>query len=768
MSGRALLIGASDYGEGFASLPAVKQDIQLMKRELENRGYSVQISSDETVSNATSLDREISSFCESMTEGVNIIYFSGHGFAADQRDWIIPAKVSRKEAHTSSNQRISTDISQYVKNSRTGVALFIIDACRDSSGFMTTKGPDTSNQWGHGKIDLPESKLIRFFGCSQGEVCHVVQSGDEGHDVSVFTLALTRALANKSQNDTLNKLRDATIELCDSIAQTANPKLRRQIPCFDISGDIGTDTIKLLDKPVFSHAETSTAESSQPQWTSFQAERLHCIVIESEHADNDDSTEKLSVKIEDVFLKSGSEIWKSFRQFWNGRRMIDGSVRTVPDTFRHVNAPRTVLSVLSVFKSRETLAAVIKLIVQADLAFFDLTRFEPGVMFLLGIRAATRRGVTICSHGHGWRVGQELDTPFNLNDLQIFSHSESGFTEGADPVIDRLVKGIQTGFRQLLKQPNYLDLPAYDSLRELGSGIESSGTISWKELVLVLCSFRPPHYKAWNYIRRGILKALQDQGLQEPQVCRLIDLRSPQLVSQSLYEYIRRVSACVMDWSLFSPSSFLELGVRLAVSPWGALQIIEERYLPGGKHAIHIRTQAGTDEWELKQVALMQTLFGPVSYRVGNNTSFNDLIDTLVARMPFDEDNPDYNWIFRTVQESIEAVSISCDAVHEALRQTADSLSDSGSKQQRFETSQILFSAGKNMKLDREQAALEHRIAAWFYLEYRIKAGTLPPDDARYKLYYDLGQTAVASLYDSEEEKDFKLAEDILSKLERK
>jgi hypothetical protein len=36
-----------------------------------------------------------------------------------------------------------------------------------------------------------------------------------------------------------------------------------------------------------------------------------------------------------------------------------------------------------------------------------------------------------------------------------------------------------------------------------------------------------------------------------------------------------------MDWSYYSPSAFLELGVRLAVSPWGALQLIADRFQPG-------------------------------------------------------------------------------------------------------------------------------------------------------------------------------------------
>jgi hypothetical protein len=760
MPGRALLIGASDYGDGFVSLPAAQQDVELMRRALESRGYSVQIAPHATVGNAADLDRAIRAFCRGTSDGVGIVYFSGHGMAVDQRDWIIPAGVSRDEASESANQRVSTDLSLSIDSTNAGLVLFIIDACRDPSDDTTAKG---DHAWSHGRVASRESRFIRLFGCSAGEVCHVLRKGHDGQDVSVFTTALTRALASDARNETLQALLQATVEECAQIASTARPKLERQKPCFDISGDISPDTLKLLDKPIFRHARIETRGTDDRIWDTFDRERLHCIVVESEHASHDSpSTEQLRAKVKDAFLRAGGSIWDGFRQFWNGRQLIDGSVRAVPEAFDPSRILVPVLPVMEAFRTQAALEEAVRSVVQADLAFFDLTRFEPGVMFLLGIRAATRRGVTICSHGYGWREGQQLDTPFNLSDLQVFSHSDSD-APGEDPVVGRLVEGIQRGFAQLLRQPRYLDLPAYDSLRELGAEIESWGIIRWEELVLVLCSFRPQHRDAWRYVRRGLEQALQERGAKPPRVRRLIDLGSSQLVSQALYEHIRRVSACVMDWSLFSPSSFLELGVRLAVSPWGALQMVDERYLPGAEQALRIRRPNGDTGPELQQIALMKEQLDPVSYRTGANRSFKELVDVLVSRKPFDEVDPEYNWVHRKVREAIEPVSVSYPAVHDALRRTADSLNNS--MQQRIESSQILFSASKGMKRDRERAALEHRIAAWLYLEYRAKAGSLHPDDALKKLHRELGQLAAAALYDSDAHEDFALAEEIQSKL---
>jgi hypothetical protein len=760
MPGRALLIGASDYGQGFVPLPAARQDVDVMRRALEARGYEVQIAPASIVANAADLDRTIRAFCRSTGDDVSIVYFSGHGMSIEEHDWIIPEGVSRIDATESANQRVSTDLTRSVDQSRSGLVLFIIDACRDPEDDSITKGVHT---WSRGRVDSREGRFIRFFGCSTGQVCHVLRKWQDGQDVSVFTAALGRALAPDARNETLQDVLDAVVKECQQISVTARPSLPRQEPCFDIAGDISSQGLQLLKKAIFWYPSIGVGGSHEAVWAKFEPRRLHGIIVESEHATHDlPSVEQLRHKVADAFLRKGAAIWGSFREFWNERRLIDSSMRMVQEKFDPTNVALPVVPVTQAFRSREALEEVVTAVVQADLAFFDVTHFEPAVMFLLGVRAASKRGVTLCSHGFGWREGQKLDTPFNLSDLQVFSHSDTD-APGEDPVVGRLVEGICRGFGQLARQPRYLDLPAYDSLRELGPEIQSWETVDWNELVLALCSFRPEHREAWRYVRRGFEKALQERGAQSPHFQRLIDLGSSQLVSQALYEHIRRVAACVMDWSHFSPSSFLELGVRLAVSPWGVLQIVEEGYLTGRDKALHIEKPDGSRGPELKQVALMTQQFRPEPYRTGADRSFRSWVDALVDRRPFDEEEPDYNWLHRVVQRAIEPVSTSSPPVHVALSRTAESLSNS--KQERLESSQILFGASRGMKQDRERAALEHRIAAWLYLEHRMKAGGPAADDSLRKMHRELGQLTAGALYDSDAEGDFELAELITSTL---
>ena len=69
------------------------------------------------------------------------------------------------------------------------------------------------------------------------------------------------------------------------------------------------------------------------------------------------------------------------------------------------------------------------------------------------------------------------------------------------------------------------------------------------------------------------------------------------------------------------------------------------------------------------------------------------------------------------------------------------------------------------MKRDREKAATEQRIAAWLYLEYRIKAGTRTTGDALKKLHRELGELAAGALFDSDAIEDIALANEIRKRL---
>lgn len=760
MPGRALLIGACDYGEGFVSLPAARRDVQLMKRTLEARGFEVQVASEEVVGNASNLDSAINAFCAQVHGEVGIVYFSGHGVSVGDQDWLLPSGVSRAAAMRSATNRVSTDLTSAADEG--SLVILMVDACRDEQDQATSKGGRT---WSHGKLQYENKKFIRLFGCGEGQLCHVWRGGDNGQDISVFTAALAKSLAPEAPTETLRELLEVTASECARIALKANPKLPVQRPSIGSFGDINIGTLdQLTAEPVFRRQAGSPGAPAPAMWEAFDPARLHCLVIESEHAALGlSSTDPLRAKVGDVFLDSGERLWAGFRRYWSARRLVDGTRRPIAEAYDPASTLVSALSLLDVFKNKAALEAAIRTVVQADIAFFDVTRFEPGVLFLLGVRAAARRGLTICTHGQGWREGQQLETPFNLSDLQVFSNSDAATEAGEDPVVRRLVDAVERGFAQMALQPRYLDLPAYDSLRELGPDLESWATIPWQELVLTLCSFRPEHRNRWKYVRRGIETALRDRGDIKARVRRLIDLGSSQLVSQSLYEHIRRVAGCVMDWSQFSPSTFMELGVRLACSPWGALQVIDERFLPGGELAARALKPDGTPGPELTQVALMKALLNPRPYTLGAVDTFGDVAEALATHRPFDDRAPAYNWVYSVVGEAIEPVSLSTPPVQRVLSDAARSLLSDAKERDRRELTQALFNASTRLKKDREDAALECRIAAWLYLEHRLMKRSDVSDEDK-ALHLKLGEDAAAALYDGGAD-DFALAEEILRRI---
>jgi hypothetical protein len=218
----------------------------------------------------------------------------------------------------------------------------------------------------------------------------------------------------------------------------------------------------------------------------------------------------------------------------------------------------------------------------------------------------------------------------------------------------------------------------------------------------------------------------------DPAIERIIDYGTPQLVSQALYEQLRRGAGCVMDWSYFSASAFMELGIRLAVSTWGAVQLVERRFLYGEEKAR-----------ELVQMQRLQQIFNPVVYDYpGQGEPFLRVAAALAGRDETADD--EFNRVHRVVIDALNGVHGSHRAVYEELRDSADALHH---RKQGIEgVAQILFHRSFPLKRDSERAALERRVAAWLYLDQRLDAGAMNKGEELYELYVSLGKEVANGL----------------------
>ncbi len=755
---KALLIGAAQYGDGFAALPYVSNDLERLQGALQAAGYETQTCPEEVVSNATQLDTQIRDFCRSAgADDIRLVYFSGHGLRIDGVDCIVPSQTSRKAAAVSRNQRVSTDLSATVADSTVGLVLFIIDACRDAADEALTKG---AGGWGDpGDLLRPvEARFVRYYGCAAGQVCQAVGHTPGAPTVSLFTEALARSLTDKNCL-TLDELQAQVDRRCTEVLG-AHPEMQPQTPRLNV-GEMSTEKQALLKRPIFDPVGDAALASV---WQSFDPDKLHVLVVLSEHeGEHLQEWGLVDLVSEAVAGDTGDRIWKAFRGASDGQKLVNGEQRALSENLVPSSLALSKFSVLEAFASGQALDRAVRAVAQADLVVFDVTGFEPGVMLLAGVRSACRRGLSVCSHGGGWMEGQPLGIPFNLQELNLNSHTKSRVAAGSsNPVVDRFVQRVETGFRQLAKQPYYLDLPGYHALRQLGSDYAAASTIGVDDQVLVLCSFDKGFLDNWQFVAGQLKKALSGKNVKSKKIERIIDYGTPQLVLQGLYEQIRRTAACVVDWSEFSASVFIELGARLAVSEWGAVQIIDERHLPRGECA--------KPELKEAQIDRMRRLLTPIvyQYRGDSKAAFDQAADALVRRSPNldDERATGYNRVYRALLGVLESVQSALPPVAQDLKRRADALHHP--MQGQVGAPQVLFSGSRLIKQDAERTAAELRVAAWLYLEHRVGAAGRKSDAALAKLYRELGQSAVDALYDLGDDESIALAANIEKRLKKK
>jgi hypothetical protein len=564
-----------------------------------------------------------------------------------------------------------------------------------------------------------------------------------GHQTQLLTLQDLSAAPGLSGGPLVAKVSDDLYAAVGIVRLRAKDERAHAIPVSTIAARwpglrLVEDMPVLAPAPAFDDLRTSAGPTIN-RWREFAPTDVHCVVVESEGGRAD---QRPFGKLVTTALSNGEHrVLDAFSEYWtDGRRLLDGSTRCQRDSLASVVTAS--FNVLDAFSRYANLNEAVRLVVEADIGFFDVTRFEPGVMLLLGIRAAARRGVTIVSHGGGWYLGNPLQRPFNLADLSIASHSWEGMAD-PDPREEMLLRWVEVGYEQLAYQPRYLDMPVYEALRNLGPQFRAWSPIDLLSEVLVLCPYSDQFWPIWLDLRPRLQSALREKSgsSSAPRVVRLQDLPSPQLASQLLYEKIRRCDGCIGDWTFRSPSTFFEIGVRLAVSPKGVVQTAERNWLESDE------AQA------LAQIAAMRAIFSPLDYTAmdGLAATFDPTIADRVAAqllaLTTDLESAGHP-LRRTVVEAVGRTEQQLATVYESLVDAADILHHSQREvDERDAGSQALFADLAEVKANYEQAAVARRLAAWLYLEHRLKAGASDNESLK-KTWRELGASVSAALYE--------------------
>jgi len=369
----------------------------------------------------------------------------------------------------------------------------------------------------------------------------------------------------------------------------------------------------------------------------------------------------------------------------------------------------------------------VEAICAAPIMVVDVTKYQPAVMLLLGIRSVVRRGLTITVTTNKLDESLLSELPFNIQETKLIFPRAN--LEVADPrhPINRIGEAVVNGLTQLRGHTRYLDLPAYDAVRcpkpqvvsaEIfdkaggAKGSELKGSVAQKaepERILMLCSFNEKYRKNWIHVSEKITLTFKGAG---KSLERMLDISSPRLVGQALYEGIRWTPCCIIDWTHWRANVFFELGVRLACSDIGPVCLIEEQELDVEKGDFPV------------QKGHLLKLLHPISYILdGTLAPFNAAFERYHSFLKGGKEKLEsdlaipHNATYRTVVNAYDwRQEPFARTPHEELRATVETQQGEDPEKDGFQT---LFSTNADFKWEIQRSGRERWIAAWCYFRKR-------------------------------------------------
>jgi len=225
------------------------------------------------------------------------------------------------------------------------------------------------------------------------------------------------------------------------------------------------------------------------------------------------------------------------------------------------------LRVEDAVKTPRSFGAVLQTLCRVPVLIVDGSDVTPAMAFLLGLRSAVRRGVTLLFRIGSMNFEAWQRLAFNLRGLRIVEVPGRANQAAETP----LATALEEGLRRYARRPSqYADLPGFDAIRNLGAHEDDASIRTPDEEILVLCPFDADYEeKLWPQIQRALTERFCPDTNASPGR-RVIDLKSPETLERRLFESIRRDADCIVDLTRRKPNVFFELGFRLGVNPRGA------------------------------------------------------------------------------------------------------------------------------------------------------------------------------------------------------
>jgi hypothetical protein len=407
------------------------------------------------------------------------------------------------------------------------------------------------------------------------------------------------------------------------------------------------------------------------------------------------------------------------------------------------------LPVVEALGSVENWARTVDALARADFVVADVTGFQPAIMLLIGIRSVLRRGVTV-SVTSTELARHATGLPFNVQETKVLSLTDESFQ-------DQLYSSLVEGGNHLRNDPNYLDLPAFHAVR---SPRPDDWLTEDGKSILVLCPFSRDYADVFAKPLRQILYSYSGMTPK-----RMLDIVSPRLVGQALYEQIRWATHCVVDWTEWRANVFFELGVRLACSPNDPLMILQKSSVEGRPETEPAHSTP------LEQYQRLRQLFRPVEYdRNDPRPALAAPIELATGRARGELADPRIGTIPRGTTHHVAQASYvwsndrSLSRPDHEQRIAAQGIL--GRDQVRNPERFVLFGDNSGFDTELRAAVREKWIAGWLYLRH-LQSGPAGKDDGTVQAeMLDVGPLVVQALEGSTEARHVRLLREVKRLLE--
>lgn len=723
-----------------------------------------------------SLDKRISDFLKKRIKDLQsssnpardlVVYYTGHGEFDNSKEYYLAIQSTRKDNPLVSSIQVK-NLATTLQEARFLRRYIIVDSCfagASESAFQSSSDPEedakrafeqtkesfsNQNEGGSKKqrTGLPSRGTALLFSSSRKKRSFLAP--DE--KFTMFTEALLYILSHDSTSGGRLSLHIITVLVRNYINENYAKENDVAMP-IDDSPD--QDEGDIADVPFFPTIATwpNKVDRFEPKDGVIQ-----CYVVLSE-ANRERKEEESLVSIVESALQYYSQDIEKL-------------------TMQGIEEKPYAINIGQIISSKEEYKHAIKALCYAEIAIFDVTNFEPAIMLMLGIRSVVRRGITIVSVGGGQTPDKHFEAPFNIKETSIVFCSAEQFPYQV------IGKRLLNGFEQLRNLPHYLDLPSFEAVRNIPPDFASEKREHYSKQALVLCPFGDKYSdNNWNKRLKQHLPTIKE--LRDAPLIRSLDMESPRLVSQTLYEAIRFTRRCFIDWTWWRPNVFFEMGVRLAVSDINPICIIERRHFDLIAAMADERQDAGLLEVVLEDSQLrlknciyqcnrLLMLFDPIPYQTFGDadrdayrrmiTRYNEDLKNTSGR---DEDQerlePDFT--FKVVTESIDwQVELAAKSVYDELIDSAVMLSV-----RELETKgrwSILYPENNELKQKAQESAEERYLAAWFYIDRRYEEKELLENSDLTKQYIALGSRSATYLLESPRAADNRKAMEIFEKVE--